>query len=89
MSSYLQPLFYFSRFHFIPCQLRQLGYEISMRMSAIGRKQTVDSAILDQCERPLLVKADIQKLFLRNLLWNVRYTPESCRWAGRLVNDCL
>jgi len=51
-------------------------------MSASGQKQPVRNSRFRTLERPLLRKADIQELILKNCLANVRFTPESSRWAN-------
>ncbi len=48
---------------------------------SLGRKRPIISAIFTQFERPLLRKAAVQELTLKNCPANVGFTPESCRQA--------
>jgi len=56
-------------------------------MSAVGRKQTFNSAVFVPSERPLLIKADIHILASGTSLLNVRFTPESGHWSNIAAND--
>ena len=59
------------------------------KTSAIGRKQTVSSFIFCPVEWPLLMKADAQKVDLKNRPLSGWYAPESSRWSDRLPRGCL